>query len=93
MLRRVNLLNLALILSLAFSGTLSGILVPIPVAAGTAGMPTVNSGEAGPDLAPRWVQRQRPQGHTEQNRQQQSKPKNHKQPKDQKQNTGKADRK
>jgi subtilisin len=93
MLRRVNLLNLALILSLAFSGTLSGILVPIPVAAGTAGMPTVNSGEAGPDLAPRWVQRQRPQGHTEQNRQQQSKPKNHKQPKDQKQKTGKADRK
>jgi len=55
MLRRVNLLNLALILSLAFSGTLSGMLIPIPVATGTAGMPTVNSGEAGADLAPRWV--------------------------------------
>src|SRR5215203_1232774 len=91
--RRVNFLNLALILSLAFSGTLSGILIPSPVATGTAGMPTVTSGEAGPDLDPRRAKLQRTQGHTEQNRQQQSKPKNHKQPKDQKQKTGKADRK
>ena len=91
--RRVNFLNLALILSLAFSGTLSGILIPSQVATGTAGMPTVTSGEAGPDLDPRRAKLQRTQGRMEQNRQQQSKPKNHKHPNDQKQKTGKADRK
>jgi len=77
--QRVNLLNLALILSLAISGTLSVILIPVPAATGATGMPTVTSGEVTPDRAPSRVKRQRSHGGTQQNRQQQSKSKVRKQ--------------
>ena len=43
--RRIDLvLNLVIILSLAFAGTLSGILIPSPVATGTAHLPVVAPG-------------------------------------------------
>jgi hypothetical protein len=57
--RAILLLNLSLILSLAFSGTLSGILVSAPVVTGTSGAPVVAPDDAGPDLAPRRVKRER----------------------------------
>src|SRR5688500_1113899 len=85
------LLNLALILSLAFSGTLSGLLIPTPVATGSSGAPVVAPGEASPELASRRVKRERRHDRARQNRQQDRKQKERKA--DRKQNEKKQDRK
>ena len=76
--RTTLLLNLALILSLAFSGTLSGILVPAPVVTGTSSAPAVATGEAGPDLASRRVKRERRHDRAQKDRQQDRKKKDRK---------------
>jgi subtilisin len=89
--RSTLLLNLALILSVAFSGTLSGILIPIPLATGTSSAPAVSPGEASPDLASRRAKRQRRHDRTQQNRQQDRKQKDRKA--DRKQKDRKKDRK
>jgi len=85
--RSISLLNLALILSLAFAGTLSEVLIPSPAATGASPAPAIASGQASPDLAPGRVKRQRTHDRPQQHRQHQSNPK------DRKQKTGKADRK
>jgi subtilisin len=90
--RSILLLNLVLILSLAFEGTLSGVLIPGPVAIGASPAPATAWEPSIPDLAPGRVKRQRTQGRP-QHRPHQSNSKKHKQPKDQKQKSGKADRK
>src|SRR5215207_3369253 len=89
--RTTLLLNLALILSLAFSGTLSGILIPTPVATGTSSAPAVAPGEASPDLASRRVKRQRRHDRAQKDRQQDRKQKDRKA--DRKQKDKKQDRK
>ena len=89
--RSTLLLNLALILSLVFSGTLSGILIPSPVATGTSSAPVVTSGETSPDLASRRVKRERRHDRKQQNRQQDRKQKDRKA--DHKQKARKHDRK
>ena len=71
--RSISLLYLVLILSLAFSGTLSGLLVPSPVAAGTSSAPGVAPGDASTALASRRVKRERTHDTRQQNRQQQKK--------------------
>ena len=77
--RRVTLLiNLAIVLSLAFSGTLSGILIPSPVATGTSSTPAITSGQASPELASRRVKRERKHDRTQQNRKQDRKQKDRK---------------
>src|SRR5829696_8740750 len=85
--RSISLLNLALILSLAFAGTLSEVLIPSPAATGASPAPAIASGQASPDLVPGRVKRQRTHDRPQQHRQHQSNPK------DRKQKTGKADRK
>jgi hypothetical protein len=72
------LLNLAIILSLAFSGILSGILIPTPVVTGTNSAPVVAPGEVTPDLASRRVKRERKHDRNQQKRQQDRKQKERK---------------
>jgi hypothetical protein len=76
--RSTLLLYLTLILSLAFSGTLSGILIPSPVATGTSDAPVVTPGAASTDLASRRVQRERRHDRKQENRQQDRKQKDRK---------------
>ena len=76
--RSILVLNLTLILSLAFSSTLSGILIPSPVTTGTERLPAISPGETGPALGSRRDQRQRTDDRTRQNRHQQSKQKDRK---------------
>jgi hypothetical protein len=89
--RSTLLLNLTLILSLAFSGTLSGFLFPSPVATGTSSSPVVSPGAASPNLASRRVKRERRHDRKQQNRQQDRKQKDRKA--DHKQNEKKQHRK
>src|SRR5215204_6498116 len=72
------LLNLAIILSLAFSGILSGILIPTPVVTGTSSAPVVAPGGATPDLASRRAKRDRKHDRKQQNRKQDRKQKDRK---------------
>ncbi|HZA91135.1 MAG TPA: Ig-like domain-containing protein [Gemmatimonadales bacterium] len=76
--RTTLLLNLALILSLAFSGTLSGLLIPTPVATGTSSVPVVAPGESSPDLSSRRVKRHRRHDRAQKDRQQDRKQKDRK---------------
>src|SRR5215204_2435619 len=85
------LLNLAIILSLAFSGILSGILIPTPVVTGTSSAPVVAPGGATPDLASRRAKRDRKHDRKQQNRKQDRKQKDRKS--DRKQKEKKQDRK
>jgi subtilisin family serine protease len=71
--RWISVLNLTFILALAFSGTLSGILIPSPVATGLDRLPAISSEETGPTLGSRRDRRQRTHDRTRQNGQQQSK--------------------
>lgn len=89
--RTTLLLNLILILSLAFSGTLSGILIPTPVVTGTSSAPVVTPGEAGPELASRRVKRDRKHDRARKDRKQDRKQKDRKA--DRKQKDKKQDRK
>ena len=68
--RSISLLNLTLILSIAFSGTLSGILVPSPVATGTSSAPVAAPGHASPELTSRRVKREHKHDSRQENRQQ-----------------------
>ena len=68
--RSISLLNLTLILSIAFSGTLSGILVPSPVAIGTSSAPVAAPGHASPELTSRRVKREHKHDSRQENRQQ-----------------------
>jgi len=78
--RRTTLfLNLGLILSLVFSGTLSGILIPSPVAIGASNAPTIAPAGGGPELASRRVKRQRRHDRAQNDRQQHRKQHNKKQ--------------
>src|SRR5215203_3124123 len=78
--RRTTLfLNLGLILSLVFSGTLSGILIPSPVAIGASNAPTIAPENGGPELASRRVKRQRRHDRAQNDRQQHRKQKDKKQ--------------
>jgi hypothetical protein len=76
--RTTLLLNLALILSLAFSGTLSGLLIPSPVATGTSTAPVATPGEASSDLSSRRVKRERRHDRAQKDRQQDRKQKDRK---------------
>jgi hypothetical protein len=87
--RSTLLLNLILILSLAFSGSLSGILIPSPVAIGTSSAPVVAPGETSPDLASRRVKRERRHDRARKDRKQDRKEKDRKQ-KDKKQDRNKG---
>jgi hypothetical protein len=88
--RPTLLLNLALILSLAFSGTLSGILIPTPVVTGTSGAPSVTPGETSSALASRRVKRERRHDRARKDRQHERKQKDQKS--DQKKKDRKQDR-
>ena len=68
--RSISLLNLIVILSLAFSGTLSGLLLPNPVAAGTSSAPGAAPGHASPELTSRWVKQEHKHDPGQQNPQQ-----------------------
>ena len=68
--RSTILLNIAITLSLAFSGALSGVLIPSPVATGATSAPAAIPGEVRPDPASRRVKRQRRHDQKQQNRQQ-----------------------
>jgi subtilisin len=90
--RRTTLfLNLGLILSLVFSGTLSGILIPSPVAIGASNAPTISPENGGPELASRRVKRQRrhdrAQNDRQQHRKQKDKKRDHKKDSKQKERT------
>src|SRR5918993_3191948 len=76
--RTTLLLNLALILSLAFSGTLSGLFIPTPVATGTSSVPVVAPGESSPDLSSRRVKRHRRHDRAQKDHQQDRKQKDRK---------------
>jgi len=80
--RSTSLLNVAIMLSLAFSGLLSGILVPTTVAKGTTSAPVAVPGEVSPELASRKVKRERKLDRKKKDRTQ-----------DRKQNNRKSDRK
>ena len=73
--RSISLLNLTLILSIAFSGTLSGILVPSPVATGTSRARVAAPGHASPELTSRRVKREHKHDSRQENRQQNTKSK------------------
>ena len=68
--RSISLLNLIVILSLAFSGTLSGLLLPNPVAAGTSSELGAAPGHASPELTSRRVKQEHKHDPGQQNRQQ-----------------------
>jgi hypothetical protein len=76
--RSTLLLNLTLILAIAFSGTLSGFLIPSPVATGTSSSPVVSPGAASPNLASRRVKRERRHDRAQKDRQQDRKQKERK---------------
>src|SRR5215217_870359 len=76
--RVISLLNVVIILSLAFAGTLSGILIPSPVTTGTARVPVVAPGGTPPGEASPRLERPRTHIRTQQNRQQQRKLKDRK---------------
>jgi subtilisin len=76
--RGILVLNLTFILSLAFSGTLSGILIPSPVATGTEGLAAISPGKTRPARASRRVHGQRTHDSSQQNRQRQDKQKDRK---------------
>src|SRR5215210_5599215 len=80
----ISLLNLTLILSLAFSGTLLGLLIPTPVAAGTSSAPGAVPGHAGPELTSRRVKLEHKHDPRQQNRQQDKKSKDGKAGREQK---------
>jgi subtilisin family serine protease len=67
--RAILLLDFTLIVSLAFAGTLSGILLSAPVATATPSAP-VATPDGGPDLTSRRVKRQRRHDRKQQNHQQ-----------------------
>jgi len=85
--RSISLLYLVLILSLAFSGTLSGLLVPSPAAAGTSSAPGVAPGHASPELTSRQVKREHKHDSRQQN------PQRHKKSQDGKAGHGQKDKK
>jgi subtilisin len=76
--RIISLLNVVITLSLAFAGTLSGILIPSPVTTGTAHLPVVAPGTTPPGEASPRLKRPRTHNRTKQNRQQQRKLKDRK---------------
>jgi subtilisin family serine protease len=68
--RSISLLNLGVVLSLAFSGTLSGILWPSPVATGTSSAPTAAAGHASPESSSLRVKQEQTHDRKQQKRQQ-----------------------
>jgi subtilisin len=82
--RSISLLNLTLILSLAFSGILSELLIPNPVAAGIASAPGAPPGDASRELGSRRVKREQEHDPGQQNRQQDKKSKDGKAGREQK---------